>query len=163
MNIEDGVIQLNFQGDILDHLTAEQKIELGKELCLADEVLDHFLTQVMDTAASQYLDAHLHRARLRFVELMPAAAVQVIRSLLGEVHRSRVEADHYRQRAMELEEWMPTRVSCPNPSCDQVLSFRKPEPKPYPSTPCPMAQDLIEKCGFEWLEPKDISTQEEIL
>ena len=147
MKITDGVIQLNVFDDILDGMTKEQKLELARLICWDDDVLEEFVTRLMTEYASETTDSHIHKARLRFVELMPEAAAQLIRALVAEVEAAKSCADHDRNMYYTMDREWPGHINCPE--CGYQFYTRQPKRPEWSHFSSPSSDQIMKQCGFD--------------
>ncbi len=148
MKIEGANININFYDDILGHLGEEEKIELAQMLCMDDQVLDYFVEKLMTDWASEVTDRVIHKARQRFIDLMPNAAAELIRALNAEVQMSKGTAEEYRERVFDIEYSYPRHVICP--SCSESISLKGlPARKPFNVVSTPYSDKIMHMCGFD--------------
>lgn len=158
MKIDRGDITFNIY-DLLDRMTPDQKSELAYSICWDKTILNDFVDQLMTGYASDNTDADIHNARLRFIDLMPEAASEVIRALNAEVQRSKAEAEHYREEYYRIYQSYPREVCCQEKGCFGQYTFRLPDKNPYPCTPVPSSTEIMQKCGYK---PIEVSEEVEI-
>lgn len=154
MKIEKGDICVSFYDDILSHMDKDQKLELASLLVYDDDVLDSLVTELMQGYASPTMDSHIHKARLRFIELMPDAAAGLIRALVAEVARTKADEERMRDDAYHLYQRYPRRVVCQKPACETVFEFHPPERRKWEMTPTPSSDQIMKACGLSPVEDK---------
>jgi hypothetical protein len=149
MKIDKGDIKLNFFDDILGYMDKDQKLDLASMLVYDDDVLDSLVTELMTGYASPTTDSHIHKARMRFIELMPEGAANLIRALVAEVARSKADEERMRDDAYNLYQRYPQKVTCQNPGCGTVFTFHPPERKKWEMTSTPTADKIMAACGLK--------------
>jgi hypothetical protein len=160
VKIDGADVQLNFYDDILGHMTRDQKMELASMICWDDDVLEDFVDRLMTETAGEHIDSHIHRARQKFISLMPEGAASLIRGLLREVETSKKSLQEYQQRTWDMENFYPTATACREPGCFGVVYHQKPERRKWEFVSTPTADEIMKNCGFEPVNLK--TTQEEL-
>lgn len=157
MKIDRGDITFNIY-DLLDRMSDDQKKELAYDICWDKTILNDFVHQLMTGYASEHVDVFIHEARLKFIDMMPEAAAEVIRSLNAEVQRSKAEAEYYREEQYRIWQSYPREVSCQEKGCSGRYKFRLPDKNPYPVTLVPSSEKIMIACGY-----KPVEVQEELV
>ena len=154
MKIENADIKLNFFDDILNYLTKEQRLDLAKMLCFDDDVLEDFVTRLMTDYSGPHMDSHIHKARLRMVELMPQAASDVIKALVREVESAKAGQQ-------SIYDWAWKLWHCWDSNHDDTWA-KRPQPPGYEPIDTPSADDVMKKCGYAPVPSEPLDKEEEL-
>lgn len=96
-------------------------------------------------------DSHIHKARLRFREMMPQAAFALIRALLSEVAAAKTITDLNRRQYYAMEQIWPGHINCP--ACGHHVYTRSADRPRWEHFMSPSADKIMKECGYLTEEP----------
>lgn len=116
--------------ELLDEMTADQKRELAGRVIWEEPILSDFVDRLMgDTGYSNHIP-DLTAIRMKFLAMMPVAAVEIIRSLQHRVDQAEASEKRWQDHAWALDRQWPAGCFRDDHSPDEegrYLRFHRPK------------------------------------
>lgn len=111
--------------ELLDEMTADQKRELAGKIIWEEPILTDFVERLMgDTGYSNHIP-DLTAIRMKFLAMMPVAAVEIIRSLQHRVDQAEASEKRWQDHAWALDRRWPDGCHVDDHATEATRPYRR--------------------------------------
>lgn len=138
---EDGKINISLY-ELMQDLSEAQMCDLAAAVQWETPILDYFVESLMGDTAYRTFLPDLTKQRLKFLELMPVAAAEVIRALQSRVDVAEASERRWMEYVFDLDRRRPHSCNINDHSGD-YRQFRKPEHPPFVSVAMKSREEVL--------------------